>query len=50
MLKYEFESLAGRVVTDEQYDAIEILYMSGNLEKRRICEKHEKGSQEHPAN
>nr|WP_317362505.1 hypothetical protein [uncultured Blautia sp.] len=33
MMKYEFESLAGRNVTDEQYKAIETLYMSSNLEK-----------------
>ena len=33
MLKSEFESLAGRAVTNEQYRAIEILYMSSNLEK-----------------
>lgn len=33
MMKSEFESLAGRDVTDEQYKAIETLYMSSNLEK-----------------
>lgn len=33
MMKSEFESLAGREVTDEQYKAIETLYMSSNLEK-----------------
>lgn len=33
MMKSEFESLAGRKVTDEQYKAIEALYMSSNLEK-----------------
>lgn len=33
MMKSEFESLAGRAVTDEQYKAIETLYMSSNLEK-----------------
>ena len=33
MLKSEFESLAGRAVTNEQYRAIEILCMSSNLEK-----------------
>ena len=33
MLKSEFESLEGRAVTNEQYRAIEILYMSSNLEK-----------------
>lgn len=35
MLKSEFELLAGRNVTDEQYTAIEILYMSSNLEKKQ---------------
>ena len=33
MMKSEFENLAGREVTDEQYRAIETLYMSSNLEK-----------------
>ena len=33
MMKSEFENLAGRAVTDEQYRAIETLYMSSNLEK-----------------
>ena len=33
MMKHEFERLAGREVTDEQYKAIETLYMSSNLEK-----------------
>lgn len=33
MFKYEFEKLAGRSVTEDQYRAIEILYMSSNLEK-----------------
>lgn len=33
MMKTEFENLAGREVTDEQYRAIETLYMSSNLEK-----------------
>lgn len=33
MMKSEFESLAGRTVTEEQYKAIETLYMSSNLEK-----------------
>ena len=33
MMKSEFESLAGRNVTNEQYKAIETLYMSSNLEK-----------------
>jgi hypothetical protein len=32
-MKSEFESLAGRTVTEEQYKAIETLYMSSNLEK-----------------
>lgn len=49
MMKSEFENLAGREVTDEQYRAIETLYMSSNLEKNRICEKHETNTQEHPA-
>lgn len=33
MMKSEFENLAGREVTNEQYRAIETLYMSSNLEK-----------------
>lgn len=33
MMKSEFESIAGRTVTDEQYKAIETLYMGSNLEK-----------------
>lgn len=33
MNKFEFENLSGRSVTEEQYKAIEILYMSSNLEK-----------------
>ena len=33
MMKSEFENLAGRAVTNEQYRAIETLYMSSNLEK-----------------
>lgn len=37
MMKYEFESLAGRAVTDEQYKAIETLYMSSNLEKTEFA-------------
>lgn len=49
MLKSEFELLAGRNVTDEQYTAIEILYMSSNLEKNRICEKHQNDAQRHSA-
>ena len=38
MLKSEFESLAGRAVTNEQYRAIEILYMSSNLEKAEFVQ------------
>ncbi|MDO4331782.1 MAG: hypothetical protein Q4C58_03750 [Eubacteriales bacterium] len=34
MMKSEFENLAGRKVTDEQYEAIEKLYMSSSLNKR----------------
>ena len=33
MMKYEFEKLAGRSVTEYQYIAIDILYMSSSLEK-----------------
>lgn len=33
MNKSEFENLSGRSVTEDQYKAIEILYMSSNLEK-----------------
>lgn len=33
MMKAEFENLAGRTVTEKQYRAIELLYMSTNLEK-----------------
>ena len=33
MNKFEFENLSGRSVTEDQYKAIEILYMSSNLEK-----------------
>lgn len=33
MMKSEFENLAGRTVTDEQYRALEILYMNSNLDK-----------------
>ena len=36
MMKSEFENLAGRAVTNEQYRAIETLYMSSNLEKRNL--------------
>ncbi len=49
MMKSEFENLAGRAVTDEQYRAIEILYMSSNLEKAEFVKKHETNAQEHPA-
>ena len=31
--EFEFENLSGRSVTEDQYKAIEILYMSSNLEK-----------------
>ena len=34
MMKHEFEQLAGREVTPEQYMAIETLYMSSNLNKQ----------------
>lgn len=33
MMKSEFEVIAGRKVTDAQYAAIEVLYMSTNLDK-----------------
>ena len=33
MMKSEFENIAGRAVTNEQYSAIERLYMSSYLEK-----------------
>lgn len=33
MNKFEFENLSGRSVTEEQYKAIEILYMSSDLGK-----------------
>lgn len=33
MMKHEFEELAGRTVTNEQYKAIETLYMESNLTK-----------------
>lgn len=33
MMKSEFEKLAGRSVTDEQYRALEILYMASNFDK-----------------
>lgn len=34
MMKHEFEALAKREVTDEQFEAIEKLYMSSTLEKQ----------------
>lgn len=34
MMKHEFEKMAGRELTDKQYDAIETLYMSSNLNKQ----------------
>lgn len=43
MMKSEFESLAGRNVTNEQYKAIETLYMSSNLEKAEFV-KTNRGS------
>ena len=33
MMKSEFEKIAGRTVTGEQYKAIEALYMDSNLDK-----------------
>ncbi len=48
MMKSEFENLAGRAVTNEQYRAIETLYMSSNLEKNGICKEHQNNAQEHP--
>ena len=33
MMKSEFEAIAGRTVTAEQYKAIETLYMNSNLDK-----------------
>lgn len=33
MMKSEFEKLAGRSVTDEQYRALEILYMASSFDK-----------------
>ena len=39
MMKSEFENLAGREVTDEQYRAIETLYMSSNLEKTEFVKR-----------
>ena len=36
MMKSEFENLAGRAVTNEQYRAVEILYMSSNLKKEEF--------------
>lgn len=34
MMKHEFEALANRTVTAEQYRAIETLYMASNLDKQ----------------
>lgn len=34
MMKHEFEKMAGREVTTEQYRAFETLYMSSNLNKQ----------------
>lgn len=34
MMKNEFEALAKREVTDEQFEAIEKLYMSSTLDKQ----------------
>ena len=33
MMKQEFEKIAKRTVTDDEYKAIEILYMNSNLDK-----------------
>lgn len=33
MMKHEFESIVNRTVTDEQYKAIEALYLDSNLDK-----------------
>lgn len=33
MMKHEFEAVAKRTVTDEQYKAIEALYMESTLDK-----------------
>ena len=34
MMKHEFERMAGREVTTEQYDAFETLYMNSNLNQQ----------------
>lgn len=36
MMKSEFEMLAGRKVTSEQYDVIEALYMESELDKHEF--------------
>lgn len=33
MMKHEFEKIAKRTVTDDEYKSIEILYMNSNLDK-----------------
>lgn len=40
MNKFEFENLSGRSVTEEQYKAIEILYMSSDLGKAEFVRDH----------
>lgn len=37
MMKHEFEALAKREVTDEQFEAIEKLYMSSTLDKQNFA-------------
>lgn len=36
MMKHEFEELAGRTVTNDQYKAIETLYMESNMTKQEF--------------
>lgn len=36
MMKHEFEAIAKRTVTDEQYKAIEALYMESTLDKNEF--------------
>lgn len=36
MMKYEFEELAGRTVTNEQYKMIEALYMESSMTKQEF--------------
>ena len=36
MMKHEFEALAKRTVTDEQYEAIEKLYMASTMTKQEF--------------